>query len=366
MRARSISLRAGLALALLAACGAPPPSVIKTTSVPKPPAWLTKPPTDGGALYFSGTKSGAESLEDGKQAALDKARAEAAKFIGVTVSAEHTDVMSTDLASDQVKDTTQSRTVALIKNAALADVYWEKNSRQAGATTIDRFDVSVLIKLSRGDLEAERKRQEDEGRATVNAAFERLREGQAKEREGDLLAALARYRDVAATLKPLPANIDTGDALVKTSGAVRHRAEELAAQAQKKARRALLAGPDWVVGAITQALTKAGFSAAPLAEGTSEQQALAQARAQGVPWVIVAKATSVPGGRVFSKVAAQATLDVRALETSSGTVAASTQKTEKGFGNTAEAAQADAASQAGQSAGKELAAALVAKESAGL
>src|SRR6478736_8369602 len=112
--ARGLRTLGGSLLALgLVACGPPPPSVIRTQSVPKPPPWLTKTTQTGSELYFVGTRSGADSFEDGKQAALDKARAEAAKFIGVTVTAEHTDVMSTDLASDQVRDQTQSRTVAL-------------------------------------------------------------------------------------------------------------------------------------------------------------------------------------------------------------------------------------------------------------
>lgn len=361
--ASALALCGALSLAL--GCGTPPPSVIKTQSVPKPPSWLVKPPQDPGALYFSGTRSGAESLEDGKQAALDKARAEAAKFIGVTVSAEHLDVMSTDLASDQVRDTTQSRTVALIKNAALIDVYWEKNSRAAGATFMDKYDVSVLIKLSRADLEAERQRQQDEGKATVNQGVERVREGKAKEKEGDLVGALIRYREVVASLKPLPANIDSGDAVWKSSGAVRQAAEEALSQVVKKARRVLLIGPDWVVGPITQGLSKTGFSASSR-DGLAESAALTAARSEGIPYVIVARATSTPGGNVFNQVAATASLDVRALESTSGATVASTQKTAKGIGRTMDAAKAAAATEAGTGAGSELAAALKEKENAGL
>jgi hypothetical protein len=47
-------------------------------------------------------------------------------------------------------------------------------------------------------------------------------------------------------------------------------------------------------------------------------------------------------------------------------VVAATQKQEKGFGRTEQAAQDDAASKAGLGAGEDLAAALVAKETSGL
>jgi hypothetical protein len=123
--------------------------------------------------------------------------------------------------------------------------------------------------------------------------------------------------------------------------------------------------PDWVAGALTQALAANGFSARTQSD-VSEDAALQQARAQGMPWVIVVHASSTPGGRVFAQVAASASLDVRALDARSGAVVASAQKQAKGVGRTPEAAQQAAASEAGLGAGNDLAAALVAKENSGL
>ena len=135
--------------------------------------------------------------------------------------------------------------------------------------------------------------------------------------------------------------------------------------ARGRARRAIVIAPDWVAGALTQALAKQGFTAQTPA-GASENAGLAQARAQGTPWVIVVHATTTPGGKVFAQVAATAALDVRALDARSGAVVASAQKQAKGVGRTPEAAQQAAASEAGLGAGNEVAAALVAKENAGL
>ena len=148
---------------------------MRVASSPKAPSWLVKVPQEGDTLYFSGAREGAASLEEGTDAAMQVARAHAAEFIGVDVSSEHKDVMSTDLGQDRVQDTVKGRATALIRNARVADVYYEKFSRRAGATTIDRFDVWVLVKLSRAELEAERVRQQDEEKQTALLALSRLR-----------------------------------------------------------------------------------------------------------------------------------------------------------------------------------------------
>jgi len=353
------------ALAILCACAAEAPAVVKTASSPRPPGWMVKVPQEGDTLYFSGAREGAGSLEEGTDAAMQVARAHAAEYIGVDVSSEHQDVMSTDLGSDRVQDTVKGRATALVRGARMADVYYEKFSRKAGATVIDTFDVWVLIKLSRADLEAERVRQEDEQKQIALAALSRMREAQAQEQQGNVLAALVRYRDAEARTRSLPQQIALGDPQLRTSGQLRQAAEDAVAKAQAKARRAVLVAPEWVMGALVQALSSKGFTAITEPSG-SEQQALGTARAQGMPWVIVVKGNSVPGGRVLSQVAATASLDVRALESQSGAVVASSVKQTKGFGRTPQAAQQAAANEAGIAAGTDLAAALVAKENAGL
>jgi hypothetical protein len=244
-------------------------------------------------------------------------------------------------------------------------VYYEKFSRKAGATAIDRFDVWVLIRISRAELDGERVRQQEDQKQTALAALSRLREGQAQERQGNVLAALVRYRDAAAQTRALPQQIDLSDPQLRTSGLLRQAAEDAAAKAQARARRALLVAPDWVAGSVAQALSAKGFTAITQPEG-SERQALDIARSQGMPWVIVVKGSTATGGRVFSQVAATASLDVRALESQSGAVVASSVKQTKGVGRTPEAAQQAAANEAGVAAGTDLAAALVAKENAGL
>src|SRR5580692_4418933 len=84
-----------LLAAALAACGGEK-AAVKTSSQPTPPSWLAKAPSSGDTLFFSGAKEGSSSLEDGKASALEAARSQAAQYIGVEISAEHSDVMSTE------------------------------------------------------------------------------------------------------------------------------------------------------------------------------------------------------------------------------------------------------------------------------
>ncbi|HZR09811.1 MAG TPA: hypothetical protein VFA79_14615 [Myxococcales bacterium] len=359
MRGRVLAA-AGLALA---ACASEKPA-IKTSSSPRPPAWMAKAPASGESLYFTGGKEGAGSLDEGKASAVESARSQAAQYIGVEISAEHRDVMSTEEAENMARDTVRSRANAMLRSAEVADVYYEKISREVGAGTVDRYDVWVLLKLPRAEVEKERQRQAQEAQQAAAAAAARFREGRALEAQGDLIGALVRYRDALAKTKDLAGATPTGDRELATASALAQKAQDAATAARSKARRAIVVAPDWVAGAVAQALARQGFTA-QMPAGAGESAALAQAKAQGTPWVIVVHATTTPGGKVFAQVAATAALDVRALDARSGAVVASTQKQAKGVGRTPEAAQQAAVSEAGLGAGNEVAAALVAKENAG-
>ena len=117
--------RVAVAVALItAACGHDKPAAIKTSSSPRPPAWLARTTSDSQTLYFSGAKEGASSLEEGKDSALDAARSQAAQYIGVEIQAEHKDVMSTEEAENMARDTTKSRATAIVRSAEIADVYY--------------------------------------------------------------------------------------------------------------------------------------------------------------------------------------------------------------------------------------------------
>ncbi|TMA17488.1 MAG: hypothetical protein E6J84_07555, partial [Deltaproteobacteria bacterium] len=250
-----------LALAVLAvACGGEKPAV-KTSSSPKPPGWLAKVPASGESLYFSGAKEGAASLEEGKASAIESARSQAAQYIGVEISAEHHDVMSTEEAENKAKDTVRSRANAMLRSAELADVYYERISREVGAGTVDRYDVWVLLKLPRAEVDKERQRQAQQAEQTAAAASARYREGRDQERQGDLIAALVRYRDAVAKAREVAGNTPTGDRELATAAALLQKAQDAANATQSKARRAIVVGPDWVAGAVTQALSRQGFTA---------------------------------------------------------------------------------------------------------
>lgn len=357
-------LRIILAVACAAGCAAEGPQLVKTASAPKVPAWVVKTPQSDDTLYFSGARDSASSLEEGTDAAAQSARGHAAEFIGVELSSEHKDVQSTEIAENRVTDMVKSRTAALLRSAEVADVYYEKWSRRAGQTTIDRFDVWVLVRLPRREVETERQRQKSEQARIAAAALVRMREGVAEEKAGHVLAALARYRGTVSNLRPLPISVDTGDPEVRTSGQLMTLAEDALRKAEVKARRALLVAPEWAASGVARGLSAKGFSAVTMNDG-DERAALEKARAEAMPWVVVVKGTTTPLGPVFSQVAATASLDVRALESGSGAVVLSVQKQAKAVERTPEEARRAAANDAGTSLGAEVGAALVARESSG-
>lgn len=351
---------AAVAALVFAACASDKPAV-KTASAAKPPAWLTKVTSNSDMLYFVGSKEGAGSLDEGRAAALDAARAQAAQYVGVKIAASHVDVESTTVADNMARDQVQSQAQALVRSAELADTYSEKISREVGSGVVERYDVWVLVRLPRAEVDKERARQAEEKRQVALASLTRFREGQALEKAGELLQALRRYHDVIQVTKELGTDVPTGDDDIKNAAALRQRAGYAAQGLQAKVRRTIVVAPDWVAGALTKALSAKGFtSRVNLLD--DEQSALKAARQDGTPWVIVVRASATPGGNVFSQVAASASLDVRALDAKSGAVVASSLKRAKGVGKTPDAAKEAAANEAGEGAGAELAAALVAKE----
>ena len=145
MGSRLAAPPASLLLCLCAvACGSGKLAAVKTSSSPKQPAWMVRAPQDPDALYFTGAREGSASLDEGKDSALAAARDQAAQYIGVEISAEHSDVMSTEEAENKASDKIRSRAQAVIRSAELADLYYEKISREAGSGTIDRYDVWAL------------------------------------------------------------------------------------------------------------------------------------------------------------------------------------------------------------------------------
>src|SRR5260370_41960376 len=156
------------------------------------------------------------------------------------MSAEHSDVMSNEESENKAKDVIQARANAVVRSAELADVYYEKISRESGSGTIDRYDVWVLIKLPRAEIEKERARQADEAKTTVRTSLARLREAQVHEKAGNVLAGLIRYREVVSQMKVAEQSVETGDAELANAGRLRQVAQVAANGVQSNTRRAVL------------------------------------------------------------------------------------------------------------------------------
>src|SRR5436190_2185847 len=89
-------------------------------------------------------------------------------------------------------------------------MYYEKISREVGSGTVDRFDVWVLLKLPRSEVEKERQRQAQEAQQTAAAGVALYREGREQEKQGNVIGALVRYRDALSKAKAVAGSTPTG------------------------------------------------------------------------------------------------------------------------------------------------------------
>jgi len=116
-------------------------------------------------------------------------------------------------------------------------VYYEKISREVGSGTVDRFDVWVLLKLPRSEVEKERQRQAQEAQQTAAAGVALYWEGREQEKRGNVIGALVRYRDALSKAKAVAGSTPTGDRDVASASALLQKAQDAASSARGKARR---------------------------------------------------------------------------------------------------------------------------------
>ena len=86
---------------------------------------MTQLPQEDAFLYFVGSGSGADSLEQGQSMARKDALAKIAEYLGVDVASK-LDMTITD-TEQSVKEELQTKTDAIVKQALMEDSYHEKN-----------------------------------------------------------------------------------------------------------------------------------------------------------------------------------------------------------------------------------------------
>ena len=372
-----MSRREAIAAASLVIAGAcaGTPDVVKKSSAPQPPRWVLVAPQDGQYLYFTGAKSGASSLDEGKAGALATALEQASQFIGVKVTAEGSYTMSTTDSENKARSDVTTSTQGQLRSAQLADAYYEATLRTVGANEIDRYDVWVLVKLPKAEAEAERERRAKEKAAHATAAFAQFSQGKSAQTSGDLKTAVFYFKQGAAELGTLDEAVDLNQGGFATTRDLSN-ALQLALRAALADKRRLhivyaetalgLPGEGVCAGRLSEIFAEKGFSVLPALAGNAGDlaAALAASRGSGAKVAILMTATATRTGTVFgTQAAVTANVSARAVDVQSGEVVAQSDASGRGIKGDPRVAAHEALKQAAELCAQELATALLARES---
>ena len=176
---------------LLGGCGGP--QVVRETSQPAKPTWMTQLPQEDEYLYFVGSFTGAGSLERGRSAARKDAQAKIAEYLGVDVASQ-LEMTITDI-EQSVKEELQTKTDAMVKQAIMEDSYHEKMIRSAENSRMVTFDVHLLLKYPKVQAEKELGRKESEAQQNALAAYDLYQAGQSHQMQGKHRQARRFFRD---------------------------------------------------------------------------------------------------------------------------------------------------------------------------
>jgi len=160
---------------------ASPTQIIRETSSSGKPKWIETPPRENETLYFVGIKTSAETLEEGRNAALKDAMSKISDFMGCKIESLFKDYISEieQKQMQQIKSTSSST----VKFAQVVDSYYEKMARIEKNFKIEKYDVYVLVKFSKAEVQAEINRQQRVKDERIRNAFEYYLNGLEKEQQ---------------------------------------------------------------------------------------------------------------------------------------------------------------------------------------
>ena len=199
------------------------PDIKWTESKPKP-EWISQIKKDATYFYYHGSVNRAESLEIGEKAARQNAYGQVAEYLNTTLeSVYHGE--TTDYDQD-LKDTIKARSEALVQKAEVIDSYHKKMTRIDKNSTIERYDVHVLVRYPKSEAANERKRQDEEVHYNVMAAFDLYKKGknqltaqeyhQARRFSHEALKILAKVKGTIAVGKDDVSNSQELESLLRT------------------------------------------------------------------------------------------------------------------------------------------------------
>lgn len=151
------------------------------------PKWITQTPKEEGYLHIVGVKTGATSLEEGRHLAIQQAIGEIVQYFGFISQTQFYE-KKTELTT-QILDEIQSTSEKVrIEGAFLQDWYFKKTEQ-------GRYDVYVLIRYPKREIEKEKARQRKEEIDRLFLAQKELSAAVEAEEKGDVISAFAGYAD---------------------------------------------------------------------------------------------------------------------------------------------------------------------------
>lgn len=194
MAARALPLlfQTAILFVILFGCATTAQIIIEPSS-PVKPGWPDKPPPpEGGTLYFIGTSTSSDTLEQGKKAALENAMAEISNYMGTRIES----VFQSHLTEidRNVSFQMKSECAAFVKSAKVVDLYYVKLIRIDKNFRMEKFDVFILVSLSAKEAKEEVARQQKEKLEKANSAHKYYLTGLSDEKKTKFYNARSAYK----------------------------------------------------------------------------------------------------------------------------------------------------------------------------
>ncbi|MBI5410289.1 MAG: hypothetical protein HZA14_13080 [Nitrospirae bacterium] len=150
------------------------------------PKWVTKAPEDKEYLYFVGIKTDALALEDGKRLAINQAVTELVEHFEIRLKSRYYE-KKTEIETTLLDEIESKSTDVRVRGALLKDWYFEKPERG--------FDVYVLVRYPRAELEMERQRAQNDLARKASSVRGILDGGVNDVAKGDVRAAYLAFTE---------------------------------------------------------------------------------------------------------------------------------------------------------------------------
>jgi tetratricopeptide (TPR) repeat protein len=165
-------LLAGILL-ILVACSSV--QITHETSAPVMPVWINSLPQKTGMLYFVGIASDADSLEQGRDAAMADALAKISNAMVARVELYSEDLLTE--TEQHIRRQIKTNSGATVRGAYETDSYYEKTVRVEKNIRMEKYDVYVLVGIKLAKLEAEIELQRKDFSHRVKDANELYQQG---------------------------------------------------------------------------------------------------------------------------------------------------------------------------------------------